>query len=138
MHDRHVTHPHLALPLPQGAAAAGLTVRQASLGEAELHDWLRRGGVAGGAGSRLAIALVDKHTLSRGEPGETYQGHFVLLCGCSPGAGALAVMDPADEGAAPRWVPADAVHRARRVFGTDEDVLLVELPREAGMGEHAR
>ena len=55
-----------------------------------------------------------------------YLGHFVLLCGFDSRSNSFALRDP-DGPARVRRVSARALDEARAAFGTDEDLLLVEL-----------
>ena len=55
-----------------------------------------------------------------------YLGHFVLLCGFDARSNHFALRDP-DGPARVRRVAAAALDEARAAFGTDEDLLLVEL-----------
>ena len=133
----------------QEAAAAGIAVQQRSLLLGELASL-----VAGGR--HLVIALVDKRALladpsvraavgdagpgSLGggrlppeltlPPGGGYTGHYLLLCGYDAAAAEFSVRDPAAVRPEVR-VPAATLEEARKAFGTDEDLLLVEVPAAA-------
>ena len=56
-----------------------------------------------------------------------YLGHYVVLCGFDPGSATFSLRDPA-AGPGTVALPAPALDAARWAWGTDEDLLLVELP----------
>ena len=58
-----------------------------------------------------------------------YLGHFVLLCGFDNRSNSFALRDP-DGPNRVRRVSAAALDEARAAFGTDEDLLIIELARE--------
>lgn len=62
------------------------------------------------------------------ELGDSYTGHYVVVSGFDPGSGNFVVHDPA--AAAPALeIPGAALEVARKAFGTDEDLLIVESRR---------
>ncbi|KAI7835881.1 hypothetical protein COHA_010226 [Chlorella ohadii] len=56
-----------------------------------------------------------------------YLGHYVVLVGYDARSDEFEYRDPASERAR-LWVPAQRLEAARKCFGTDEDLLLVEVP----------
>ncbi|KAL4855413.1 hypothetical protein ACK3TF_003959 [Chlorella vulgaris] len=68
---------------------------------------------------------------------DAYVGHFIVLCGYDSGTHAFEMRDPASHRER-QWVPAARLEAARKRFGTDEDLLLVEAPPpDAGTGAEA-
>eukprot|EP00887_Chlorella_sp_A99_P003350 scaffold26.g3350.t1 len=60
------------------------------------------------------------------QPGRPeFTGHYVVVCSYDPGADAFCLRDPA-AAAESTWVPSGRLEAARKAFGTDEDLLLVE------------
>lgn len=64
-----------------------------------------------------------------------YQGHYVLIVGFDVRSAEYLVKDPAASQETVR-VPAARLDQARRAFGTDEDLLIVDL--EASPALHRR
>lgn len=54
-------------------------------------------------------------------------GHYVVLTSYNPATGEFLMLDPAQE-AAVLPVSSKALDAARKAFGTDEDLLLIQLP----------
>lgn len=117
------------------------------------------GGVGGGASADQGGGPENPGGFSPYRPLTGYCGHYVVVAGARPSAGdpggwEYALIDPepdrraggVDEPAAtrgahsnppdatPRWTPAVDVDRARLAFGTDEDLLVVSLPRHCWPG----
>jgi Guanylylate cyclase len=79
----------------------------------------------------LVIILVDKCKLSRGNScpcfgllSVGYTGHYIVICRYDEAAQSFVVLDPA-QGQGRRCIDVQSLDRARRSFGTDEDILLV-------------
>ncbi|KAI3432758.1 hypothetical protein D9Q98_004298 [Chlorella vulgaris] len=101
------------------------------------------------AGSNEAAASAGGHEPEQQEGSEeeqggeaeaaadAYVGHFIVLCGYDSGTHAFEMRDPASHRER-QWVPAARLEAARKRFGTDEDLLLVEAPPvDAGTGAEA-
>ncbi|XP_068668501.1 guanylyl cyclase 1-like isoform X1 [Aristolochia californica] len=98
------------------------------------------------SGQFIAVALVDKYKLScqswlediyfseyiGGSPG--YTGHFVVICGYDADRKEFEIRDPASPRKYER-VSMLCLEKARKSFGTDEDILLVSLERKAGVNK---
>jgi hypothetical protein len=62
-----------------------------------------------------------------------YAGHYLLLTGFDPATQHFWVQDPAKQ-SGPSLLAADLLEAGRKAFGTDEDLLLIEVPaRHAAM-----
>ena len=127
----------------RGAAAAGITVKVSSLSCDELAESIFAG--------QAAIVLTDRRLLRPRRPpvstrsgggvasdgrvtfeaprdGSTFTGHYIILCGFDQESGHFDVRDPASA-VAHYTVSKEQLDFARRAFGTDEDLLLVSVPR---------
>jgi hypothetical protein len=117
-----------------GASAAGIEVRVGSLTSQQL--------IASLFDNHVAIVLTDRRLLRPKsldidavtgqvhlvEPsdGSTFTGHYVVVCGYDIGTAHFDVRDPASS--VPHYcVSAEQLDCARRAFGTDEDILLINL-----------
>lgn len=82
------------------------------------------------------MLLVDKTKLKEGagfccgliEPG--YTGHYIVVSSFDVAGQAFVVLDPACAATQKRISP-ESLDRARRCFGTDEDILIVSRYRPA-------
>lgn len=119
------------------APAAGIIVQQQSLPWQALRTYVQH--------RCLVIVLVDRWQLAEHvrcccgfgkQP--SYAGHYLLLSGFEDTGGNFLVHDPACAAGVKRISPAE-LDRARRVFGTDEDVLIVSrrAPAESVGSEHS-
>ncbi|CAI5483947.1 unnamed protein product [Closterium sp. Yama58-4] len=110
---------------------AGVCIQCASIGIQDLA-WLLL------SGRYLIIALVDKRTITHPlasvrcppeccGPTPGYIGHFVVLCGFDSHSRMFEICDPSSHGGT-AWVPMAAVDDARMTFGTDQDLILIQLP----------
>lgn len=120
----------------QQAAEAGIQMEQRSVSHQELKGLLL-------GGKHVVIALVDKdlHNLAVPlwfSPGAQtqeigFKGHYIVLCGYSSDTEDYVVRDPDPRTAylGPLSIGADLLDRARKAFGTDEDLLIVTMPPAA-------
>ena len=74
-----------------------------------------------GGGDAAATAEERRHNAG-------YTGHYVVVSDYDPQNATYLVSDPATRGGQ-RYVPAAVLNRARRAFGTDEDLLLIPVTR---------
>jgi hypothetical protein len=128
------------------ASESGILVRRMSVSSRDLKRWAE-------SGEWIMIALVDKRALAA--EGETrtglaaeigapsslddtgYTGHYVVVCGYDASSDSFAVRDPASRESS-AVVSAAALDRARKAFGTDEDLLLVRRSPTEGSREEGR
>ncbi|KAK6933087.1 Protein GUCD1 [Dillenia turbinata] len=100
------------------------------------------------SGEYIAIALVDQYKLSHfwvedvclsgfysSNPG--YTGHYVVICGYDGDADEFEIRDPASSRKCER-IPSKCLEAARKSFGTDEDLLLISLPRKGNQDTATR
>ena len=148
--DRPASAPPVASPPPSPLAAQALL---ASSGRASPRLVLRRrlssstGG--GSSGGPTPLATTSPSTSPEPENAEApsallhaepplpagastgvrrgYLGHYVVLCGFDPATSTFTLRDPA-AGPKDATLSAPALDAARWAWGTDEDLLLVELP----------
>jgi hypothetical protein len=63
-----------------------------------------------------------------------YAGHYLLLTGYDAAARLFWVQDPAKP-SGPCRLAADTLEAGRRAFGTDEDLLIIDLPPARSWGD---
>ncbi|KAL4421022.1 hypothetical protein ABPG77_008859 [Micractinium sp. CCAP 211/92] len=111
-----------------GAAAAQQAAAARALEAAAAGE--RAGSTAAaGASGREAAALEPAAAAGEGSRGgdSGYLGHYIVLCGYDARSDEFELQDPASD--RPRlWITAARLEEARKCFGTDEDLLLVEIP----------
>lgn len=86
------------------------------------------------SGQYIAVALVDKIKLSQSQQKDgfmsvgssDYMGHFIVICGYDAEASEFEIRDPASSRKNER-VSLECLDRARKCYGTDEDIILVSL-----------
>ena len=119
------------------AAAAGIIVQQQSLSWQALRSCLQH--------RCLVIVLVDRwqlaeqvHCCCKLGKQPSYAGHYLLVSDYDDSAGEFVAHDPSGAAGITRISAAD-LDKARRVFGTDEDVLIVSRrrPAESVGSEHS-
>jgi hypothetical protein len=111
------------------AEEAGISLRHESVSWQFLRDVLH-------SQEHLIVLLVDKRKLKEAagcccgliEPG--YTGHYIVVSAFDGAGQAFVVLDPACAATYKRISP-ESLDRARRCFGTDEDVLIVSRYRPA-------
>ncbi|MCD9637673.1 Complement component 1 Q subcomponent-binding protein, mitochondrial [Datura stramonium] len=92
------------------------------------------------SGNFLAIALVDQYKLSHSwledvcasdfcNDTPDYTGHYIVICGYDADADEFEIRDPASSRKYGR-VTSKCLEKARKSFGTDEDLLLIRVERE--------
>eukprot|EP01047_Picozoa_sp_COSAG01_P029006 COSAG01_NODE_1972_length_8757_cov_109.482559_4_plen_351_part_00 len=120
------------------AHSAGVDIRTSSMSSSQLAEALFE--------AQLAIVLTDRRLLrpqkralalakrteqvidfqSVAVDGSSFTGHYVVVAGFDRTTSTFDVVDPACS--VPRYtVPAEQLDRARTAFGTDEDLLLVQV-----------
>ncbi|KAK9813421.1 hypothetical protein WJX73_007592 [Symbiochloris irregularis] len=112
------------------ASAKGIDLQCRSISAEELGKFLAIDG-------HVAIVLLDKGILTGSKAAvqarsceqseSSYAGHYVVLTGFLPTSDRFLMLDPALEPAA-LPVSSTALDAARKAFGTDEDLLLIQLP----------
>ncbi|KAK4835800.1 hypothetical protein QYF36_014745 [Acer negundo] len=118
----------------QKARGAGINIECRSIGGVEISQMIL-------SGNYIAIALVDQYKLSRSWmedviiPGfygndSGYTGHYVVICGYDADADEFEIRDPACSRIHER-VSSKRLEEARKSFGTDEDILLISLDKNA-------
>jgi hypothetical protein len=87
--------------------------------------WYRSKGANAGrqAGGGVGAAAGGASASNSG-----YTGHYVVVCGYEDGL--YVVRDPASTAPESVRVPPEALESARKCFGTDEDILLIESPAQ--------
>jgi hypothetical protein len=89
------------------------------------------------SGSYIAIALVDQDKLSKSwleevmvaglhNSNSSYTGHYIVICGYDADRDEFEIRDPASSKIHER-ISAKCLENARKSFGTDEDLLLINL-----------
>mmetsp|Transcript_10759 Transcript_10759/g.20311 ORF Transcript_10759/g.20311 Transcript_10759/m.20311 type:complete len:123 (+) Transcript_10759:583-951(+) len=107
------------------AQEAGIELCQRSLGLQELKEVVS-------TRNNLVLILVDKHRLSIPlccpmlSHSTTYVGHYVLLVDYNYDKSSFSMKDPASYKSTVE-VKDSTLEEARKSFGTDEDVIIVEL-----------
>lgn len=120
----------------RAAAGAGIDVCACSLSSAEIGEYLQ-------SGRYVAIMLVDKCLLDQSLWNKqtsctscwsaqhlaslSYTGHYIVACGYRSQSQEFLLLDPA-AGPGQISLHATGIDMARRAFGTDEDLLLIQLP----------
>ncbi|XP_057981764.1 guanylyl cyclase 1 isoform X4 [Malania oleifera] len=116
----------------QKALEAGINIQCRSINGEEISLLIL-------SGKYIAIALVDQYKLSRswlenvcvsdiygGNSG--YTGHYVVICGYDAHTDEFEIRDPASSRNHER-VLSKCLEKARKSFGTDEDLLLISLEK---------
>jgi len=82
---------------------------------------------AASSGEYLILALVDCNTLGkRRGRNASYVGHYILIYGYSSRLDLFYAKDPAkDEDVSE--IPSETMENARKVYGTDEDLVFVSI-----------
>uniref|UniRef100_A0A1J3J5G0 Protein GUCD1 n=1 Tax=Noccaea caerulescens TaxID=107243 RepID=A0A1J3J5G0_NOCCA len=89
------------------------------------------------SGSYIAIALVDQDKLSKSwleevivaglhNSNSSYTGHYIVICGYDAVRDEFEIRDPASSKIHER-ISAKCLENARKSYGTDEDLLLINL-----------
>ncbi|XP_047264222.1 guanylyl cyclase 1 isoform X3 [Capsicum annuum] len=91
------------------------------------------------SGNFLAIVLVDQYKLSHSWldvcasdlciDTSVYTGHYIVVCGYDTDADEFEIRDPASSRKYGK-VTSKCLEKARKSFGTDEDLLLIRVERE--------
>lgn len=97
------------------------------------------------SGNFLAIALVDQYKLSHSWldlsasdsciDTPDYTGHYIVICGYDTDADEFEIRDPASSRKYGR-VTSKCLEKARKSFGTDEDLLLIRVERDETKSSH--
>ncbi|XP_019058425.1 PREDICTED: protein GUCD1 [Tarenaya hassleriana] len=98
------------------------------------------------SGKYIAIALVDQYKLRKswleevivsGVHGDSnsYTGHYIVICGFDPVKDEFEIRDPASSKKQER-ISSTCLEKARKSFGTDEDLLLISLENVKKQKEH--
>ncbi|KAG8651403.1 hypothetical protein MANES_07G122900v8 [Manihot esculenta] len=112
----------------QKAREEGINIQCRSINEKEISLLIL-------SGKYIAIALVDQYKLSRSwmediilsglnGSNSNYTGHYVVICGYDAGTDEFEIRDPASSRKSQR-ISSKCLEEARKSFGTDEDLLLV-------------
>ncbi|KAL5733118.1 hypothetical protein ACOSP7_032456 [Xanthoceras sorbifolium] len=118
----------------QKARGAGINIEFRSINGVEISHMIL-------SGNYIAIALVDQDKLSQSWmedviiPGlygndSSYTGHYVVICGYDADADEFEIRDPASARKHER-VSSKRLEEARKSFGTDEDILLISVDKNA-------
>lgn len=114
----------------QGSQEAGINIECRSIKGDEIAFLIL-------SGNYIVIALVDQHILSRpwtenvyvsdfcsGSSG--YTGHYIVICGYNAHTDEFEIRDPASS-RSQETISSRCLEKARKSFGTDEDILLIHL-----------
>lgn len=123
----------------QKARDAGINIECRSISSKEISLLIL-------SGNFLAIALVDQYKLSHSWLEDVcasdfcnntpdYTGHYVVICGYDADADEFEIRDPASSRKYGR-VNSKCLEKARKSFGTDEDLLLIRVEREEAKSSH--
>ncbi|KAM3355565.1 guanylyl cyclase 1 isoform X1 [Capsicum galapagoense] len=116
----------------QKARDAGISIECRSISSEEISLLIL-------SGNFLAIVLVDQYKLSHSWldvcasdlciDTSVYTGHYIVVCGYDTDADEFEIRDPASSRKYGR-VTSKCLEKARKSFGTDEDLLLIRVERE--------
>lgn len=122
----------------QKARDAGISIECRSISSEEISLLIL-------SGKFLGIALVDQYKLSQSwldvcasdlcNDTPDYTGHYILICGYDTDADEFEIRDPASSRKYGR-VTSKCLEKARKSFGTDEDLLLIRIEREETKSSH--
>lgn len=127
--------PLAASPTEAPAQTSSRTLRSALADTASQSAPLVHGDDSGGSSFPLPFAAeaqpppaAEAATAEERRHNAGYTGHYVVVSDYDPQNATYLVSDPATRGGQ-RYVPAAVLNRARRAFGTDEDLLLIPVTR---------